>query len=166
MAWKFTHAADAAAQIAVQNALFLGRKKLSALTMPWCTYTDPEIAHTGLYEHAAHERGIQTRSYRFEAAEIDRAITDGATRGFIKIIVKKGTDHILGATIVASRAGDLISEISVAMAAGMGLGKLGDVIHPYPTQAEIIKRVAGVYKKTLLTPRIAGLLRWWLKVQR
>ena len=166
MMWKFTHAADAAAQIVIQNALFGGKKKLSALTMPWCTYTDPEIAHVGLYEHDAEKQGIATESFKFEMAENDRALADGEARGFVKVLVKKGTDAILGATIVSTHAGEMISEISTAMAAGMGLGKLGGVIHPYPTQAEAIKRVAGLYNQTRLTPLVARVLRSWLKFQR
>ncbi len=166
MAWKFTHAADAAAQIVVQNALFGGRKKLSALNMPWCTYTDPEIAHVGLYEEDAQKQGLETQSFTFDLAENDRAQAEGETKGFVKISVKKGSDKILGATIVATHAGEMIGEISVAMAAGMGLGSLGSVIHPYPTQAEAIKRVAGLYKQTRLTPTVARLLKGWLKFQR
>ncbi|MEA2067924.1 MAG: mercuric reductase, partial [Verrucomicrobiota bacterium] len=145
MQYKFTHAADAAAQIVIQNALFGGKKKLGALNMSWCTYTDPEIAHVGMYEHEAKEQGVETDSYKFEMAGNDRAIAEGETEGFVKVTVKKGTGKILGATIVAAHAGEMINEISVAMAAGMGLGKIGGVIHPYPTQSEAIKRVAGLY---------------------
>jgi pyruvate/2-oxoglutarate dehydrogenase complex dihydrolipoamide dehydrogenase (E3) component len=166
MAWKFTHAADAAAQIVVRNALFGGRKKLSDLTMPWCTYTDPEIAHTGLYEKEAAERKIETETFRFELNKNGRAEMDGEENGFIKIVVKKGTDKILGATIVAAHAGDLISEVSVAMAAGMGLGGIAGVIHPYPTQAEAIKGAAMNWRKTQLTPFVAKLLKGWLTFQR
>lgn len=166
MTHKFTHAADAAAQIVIQNALFGGRKKLSALNMPWCTYTDPEIAHVGLYEHDAEKQGLATQSFLFDLAENDRAIADGETEGFVKVTVKKGSDHILGATIVATHAGEMINEISVAMAAGMGLGKIGSVIHPYPTQSEAIKRVAGLYNQTRLTPTVAKLMKKWLAWQR
>ena len=102
MTHKFTHAADAAAQIVIRNALFFGRQKLSALNMPWCTYTDPEIAHVGLYQSQAEEQGIETDTYKFEMAENDRAQTDGETEGFVKVIVKQGSDKILGATIVAA----------------------------------------------------------------
>ncbi len=105
LAWKFTHAADFAARIVIQNALFLGRKKASALTMPWCTYTDPEIAHVGLYEREARERGLEADTYMREFKELDRAILDGEEDGFVKIHVKKGRDEILGATIVARHAG-------------------------------------------------------------
>ncbi len=166
MQQKFTHAADAAAQIVIQNALFGGRKKLSALNMPWCTYTHPEIAHVGLYEHDAKDKRIKTDSYKFEMAENDRAQAEGETEGFVKVVVKKGTDKILGATIVAAHAGEMINEISVAMAAGMGLGKIGGVIHPYPTQSEAIKRVAGLYNQTRLTPTVAKLMKKWLFWQR
>lgn len=162
MDWKFTHAADAAARIAVQNALFHGRKRRSALTMPWCTYTDPEIAHVGLYESDAQAHDIATDTYQVNLDDVDRAIADGETEGFVKVLVKKGTDQIVGATVVAAHAGDLISEISVAMAGKIGLKTLADVIHPYPTQAEAIRRVASAYNRTRLTPRVAAALKWWL----
>jgi len=165
MSWKFTHAADAAARIALQNALFKGKKRLSSLTMPWCTYTDPEIAHVGLYESEAAQKGIPTESFMVRMEENDRAIADGESEGFVKITVKKGTDAILGATIVASHAGDLISELSVAMAGKVGLKALNNIIHPYPTQADAIRRVAGVYNRKRLTPRVAALLKWLLKRQ-
>lgn len=165
MNWKFTHAADAAARIVVQNALFKGRKRLSALTMPWCTYTDPEIAHVGLCQKDAKSAGIPIDSYKVKMSEVDRAIVDGETDGFVRIVVKKGTDKILGATIMASHAGDLISEISVAMAGKVGLKTIADVIHPYPTQAEAIRKVAAAFNKTRLTPRVAAFFRWWLKRQ-
>jgi pyruvate/2-oxoglutarate dehydrogenase complex dihydrolipoamide dehydrogenase (E3) component len=165
MNWKFTHAADAAARIAVQNALFRGRKRLSSLLMPWCTYTEPEIAHVGLYEHEAGEKGIPVDVFKVDLAEVDRAVTDGESEGFVKVVVKKGTDKILGATIVSSHAGESISEISAAMRGRIGLKGLADVIHPYPTQADAIRRVAAVWNKTRLTPFVAGILKWWLKAQ-
>jgi pyruvate/2-oxoglutarate dehydrogenase complex dihydrolipoamide dehydrogenase (E3) component len=166
MSWKFTHAADAAARIVIQNALFHGRARLSDLNMPWCTYTDPEVAHTGLYEAEARAQGIATELFRVEMDAIDRAQADGETRGFIKVLVKQGSDRILGATIVSAHAGEMISEISTAMAAKVGLKTLATVIHPYPTQAEAIKRVADAYSRTRLTPRVAALLKWWLRRQR
>ncbi len=165
MDWKFTHAADAAARIALQNALFKGKKRLSSLTMPWCTYTDPEIAHVGMYEREATLKGIQTESFMVGMEENDRAITDGENEGFIKITVKKGTDTILGATIMAAHAGDLISELSVAMAGKVGLKALNNIIHPYPTQADAIRRVASVFNRKRLTPRVATFLKWLLQRQ-
>ncbi|MDH5637145.1 MAG: mercuric reductase [Nitrospinota bacterium] len=166
MAHKFTHAADAAARIVLKNALFRGRARLSALNMPWATYTEPEIAHVGMYEHDAREQGIETSVYKVEMSGNDRAIADGEDEGFVKVVVKKGSDKIVGATIVAAHAGEMISEISVAMSAGMGLGGLANVIHPYPTQAEAIKRVADAYNKTRLTPFVKKIFRWWLSWSR
>jgi len=162
MAWKFTHAADFAARIVIQNTLFFGRKRLSALTMPRCTYTDPEIAHAGLDEREARERGMATEACLRHFSDVDRAITDGEEEGFVKILVRKGTDQIIGATIVARHAGEMIGEISVAMAAGMGLGKLASIIHPYPTQAEAIRQLGDAFNRTRLTPRVKNLFQRWL----
>jgi pyruvate/2-oxoglutarate dehydrogenase complex dihydrolipoamide dehydrogenase (E3) component/uncharacterized membrane protein YdjX (TVP38/TMEM64 family) len=164
--WKFTHAADFSARLVIQNALFLGHKKASALTMPWCTYTDPEIAHVGLYEHEARERGIEVDTYMREFKDVDRAVLDGEEEGFVKFHVTKGRDEILGATIVARHAGEMISEISVAMAARTGLGKLASVIHPYPTQAEAIRQCGDAYNRTRLTPTVKKWMNRWLAWQR
>jgi len=166
LAWKFTHAADASARIVIQNALFLGRKKASALTMPWCTYTDPEVAHVGLYERDARERGVEVDTYVREFKEVDRAVLDGEEDGFVKFHVRKGRDEILGATIVARHAGEMISEISVAMAARVGLGKLASVIHPYPTQAEALRQCGDAYNRTRLTPMVKKWMGRWLAWQR
>lgn len=166
MAYKFTHAASAAAKQVVQNALFFGRKKLSTLQVPWCTYTDPEVAHVGLYTHQAQEKGIAIDTYTVHFAENDRAVADGEEEGFVKIITKKGSDQILGATIVARQAGDMINEITLAMVAGIGLKTIANVIHPYPTQAEAIARAAGLYTRTRLTPTVHTLFKGWLGLQR
>jgi pyruvate/2-oxoglutarate dehydrogenase complex dihydrolipoamide dehydrogenase (E3) component len=159
---KFTHTADASARIVVQNALFLGRKRLSTLTIPWCTYTDPEIAHVGLYVRKAREQGIPVKTFTIPMHDVDRAIADGEDAGFVKIQVKEGTDRILGATIVARHAGEMINEITLAMVAGIGLRVLARVIHAYPTQAEAVKKAADAYTRTRLTPTIQSLLRRWL----
>jgi pyruvate/2-oxoglutarate dehydrogenase complex dihydrolipoamide dehydrogenase (E3) component len=166
MDWKFTHAADAAAKIVVQNALFFGRKRLSSLVMPWCTYTDPEVAHVGLYERDARERGIAIETYQVPISKANRAVTDGEEEGLVKIHVRRGKDEILGATIVAAHAGEMISELTVAIANGVGLGALTHVIHPYPTQAEAIKAAAGLYTKKRLTPRVKRLFEAWLRATR
>jgi pyruvate/2-oxoglutarate dehydrogenase complex dihydrolipoamide dehydrogenase (E3) component len=157
--YKFTHAADAMARIVIQNALFFGRSKASALTIPWCTYTDPEIAHVGMYEREAQDAGIQVQTFTVELSDVDRAILDGEQEGFLKVHVKKGTDRILGATLVARHAGEMISEITLAMVTGAGLGTIGKTIHPYPTQAEVIKKAADQYSRTRLTPFVKALLR-------
>src|SRR5262249_26854450 len=160
--WKFTHAADFTARIVIQNALFRGHKRLSALTMPWATYTDPEIAHVGLYERDASSRNVALDTYVRHFNEVDRAILDGEEEGFAKIHTRKGTGEILGATIVARHAGEMISEISVAMAAKFGLGQLASVIHPYPTQAEAIRQCGDAYNRTRLTPTVKKLFQRWL----
>jgi len=162
MDWKFTHAADAAARIVIQNSLFFGRKKLSSLTMPWVTYTDPEVAHVGMYEKDAQKKGIEVDTFFVPLSEVDRAVADGETAGFAKVFVNKGTDKILGATIVARNAGDMISEVTLAIVGNLGLKTLGSVIHPYPTQAEVIRKAADEYSRTRLTPFIKKLLSWWL----
>ena len=159
---KFTHSADASARIVVRNALFLGRQRVSALTIPWCTYTDPEIAHVGLYVREARAKGIPVKTYTIPMHDVDRAIADGEEAGFVKIHVKERTDRILGATIVARHAGEMINEITLAMVAGIGLRTLGRVIHAYPTQAEAIRKAADAYSRTRLTPTIRSLLRRWV----
>jgi pyruvate/2-oxoglutarate dehydrogenase complex dihydrolipoamide dehydrogenase (E3) component len=166
MGWKFTHAADAAAKIAVQNALFFGRRRLSSLVMPWCTYTDPEIAHVGLYARDAEARGIEIDTYEVSLAQVNRAVCDGEDEGFVKIHVKKGSDRILGATVVAAHAGEMISEISLAIVGKLGLGTLAQVIHPYPTQAEGLKAAANAYMRTRLTPTVAKVFSRFLAWRR
>ncbi len=163
---KFTHTADAAARIVLQNMLFFGRKKLSSLTVPWCTYTDPQIAHVGMYEKDAEAAGIQVDTFSEQFADVDRAIADGEESGLVKVHVRKGTDKILGATIVARHAGEMINEITLAMVAGVGLGTIGSVIHPYPTQAEAIKHVADAYSRTRLTPFAAKVLKFLIALHR
>ncbi|NEQ21381.1 MAG: mercuric reductase [Microcoleus sp. SIO2G3] len=165
MRWKFTHAADAAARIVIKNTLFspfgLGRSKLSSLVMPWVTYTDPEIAHVGMYENEAKQKGIDIDTIKIPLSDVDRAIADSEEEGFVKILHKKGSDQILGATIVARHAGEMISEVTTAIVGKSGLNTLSSVIHPYPTQAEGIKKAADAYRRTLLTPnskRLLGLL--------
>ena len=170
MKWKFTHAADAAAKIAVQNALFavgpFGRKKVSDLVMPWCTYTAPEIAHVGLYEGEAQANGIDIETFQVALAESNRAVTDGQEEGLVKVHVKKGTDRIVGATVVAAHAGDLVTPLTMAIQHGIGLGAFSQLIYPYPTQGEAIKRAAGAYTRTRLTPTIAALFARWMAWQR
>jgi pyruvate/2-oxoglutarate dehydrogenase complex dihydrolipoamide dehydrogenase (E3) component len=162
MGWKFTHAADAAARIVIKNTLFspfgLGRSKLSSLVMPWVTYTDPEVAHVGLSAQEAQDRGIVVDTIKIPFDSVDRAIADGEEAGFVKIHHKKGSDQIIGATIVARHAGEMISEVTTAIVHNIGLSKLSSVIHPYPTQAEGIKKAADAYRRTLLTPRTKTLL--------
>jgi len=160
--YQFTHAADFMARMVIQNALFMGRKKSSDLIIPWCTYTSPEIAHVGLYEHDAQKQGIEIDTYTQHFSEVDRAILAGEENGLVKVHVKKGSDKILGATIVASNAGDMIAEITLAMTQRLGLSKIGGTIHPYPTQAEAIRKLGDQYSRTRLTPFVKGLFQKWL----
>lgn len=162
--YKFTHAADAMARIVIQNALFFGRKRVSRLTIPWCTYTDPEIAHVGIYPKEAEENRIAIDTYTVDLSTVDRAILEGDDDGFLAVHTAKGKDKILGATLVARHAGEMISQITLAMNAGAGLGTISGVIHPYPTQAEVVKRAGDAYSRTRLTPTFKKLfetvLRW------
>ena len=159
---QYTDTAVASARIAVQNALFRGRQRLSELVIPWCTYTDPEIAHVGLYVREANQQGIPVKTFTVPMHEIDRAVCDSEQDGFVKIHVRERSDEILGATIVARHAGDMINEITVAMVAGAGLRTLARVIHAYPTQAEAIRRAADAWNRKRFTPRVRERLRRWL----
>lgn len=161
--YKFTHAADAMARIVVQNALFphpfgLGRASTGSLVMPWCTYTEPEIAHVGMYEADARAKGIAVETFTQPLAEIDRAVLDGEDAGFARVHLRQGTDRILGATIVAAGAGDLISEVTVAMKAGAGLGVIGAAVHPYPTQAEAWRKAADQLRRARFGARQRAVL--------
>jgi pyruvate/2-oxoglutarate dehydrogenase complex dihydrolipoamide dehydrogenase (E3) component len=159
---KYTHTAEAAAQIVVQNALFGGRERLSDLVIPWCTFTDPAIAHVGLYVREANRMNIPIKTFTVPMHEIDRAVTDSEEGGFVKIHVKERTDTILGATIVARHAGDMINEITLAMVAGIGLRTLAKVIHAYPTQAAAIQQAAQAYYRTRFTASVQARLQRWL----
>jgi pyruvate/2-oxoglutarate dehydrogenase complex dihydrolipoamide dehydrogenase (E3) component len=164
---KFTHVADAASRAILQNALFPGpKKRLSRLTVPWCTYTDPEIAHVGLCGHEAKDQGIEVSTVVVEMSDVDRAQAEGQTDGFLKIHLRKNSDTIVGATIVGRHAGDLISEITTAMVGGVGFGSFSGIIHPYPPHAEIIRKAADEYNRTKLTPRVKGLLTRWFRWTR
>jgi len=164
--YQFTHAADFMARIVIQNALFLGRARASALTIPWATYTSPEIAHVGLYEQEAAAKGIAVDTFTQELAKVDRAILDGASEGFVRVHVRKGSDEIVGATVVAEHAGDLIGELTLAMKGRLGLGTVGAAIHPYPTQAEAIRKTGDLYNRTRLTPFVKRLFARWLAWRR
>ena len=164
--YQFTHAADFMARLVIQNALFQGRRRSTALTIPWATYTSPEVAHVGLTPAEAAAQGVAIDTFTQPLAKVDRAILDGEDEGFVRVHVRQGTDHIVGATIVAAHAGDLIGELSLAMTNQIGLGGLGASIHPYPTQAEAIRKVGDLYSRTRLTPFVKRLLARWLAWQR
>jgi pyruvate/2-oxoglutarate dehydrogenase complex dihydrolipoamide dehydrogenase (E3) component len=163
---KFTHAADAQAQILIQNALFphpfgLGYAITSLLIIPRCTYTEPELAQVGLTEAEARRDRVEIQSYTVPLSEVDRARLDGEEDGLVRLHVRKGTEEIVGATIVASHAGELISQLSLAMKNGLKLGAITSTIYPYPTQAEAIKKAAQAWRKTLLTEGKKAILKSW-----
>jgi len=168
--YKFTHAADAMARAVLQNALLFGRRKASALVIPWATYTDPEVAHVGMTASDAERHSPQSpeggrvRTLTVPMSDVDRAILDGETEGFARVHVERGSGRILGATLVASHAGELIGEIAVGMRAGLRMSALGLTIHPYPTQSEAWKRLGDEWNRARLTPGarrfLQALLRW------
>jgi len=160
---KFTHAAEKAARIVIENALFYGRAKLSKVIIPWTTFTEPEVAHVGLGEEEAKKMDIEVDVYIKHFSEIDRAMADGDTNGFVKVLTKKGTDHIVGACIVARHAGDMIPELSVAIVHNIGLGKLAQVVHSYPTYAEAIRQLGDGYNfKWFQSSFVQKVLKWWM----
>ena len=147
MSHRFANVAEASGRMAVHNAFAGRRRRASRMTIPWCTYCDPEIAHVGLHVWDASERSIPIKSFTVMMQDVDRAITDGQDDGFVKIHVKAGTDRIMGATIVASRASEMINEISVAMSVGIGMRDLANVLHTYPAQSDAIRLAALAYAR-------------------
>jgi pyruvate/2-oxoglutarate dehydrogenase complex dihydrolipoamide dehydrogenase (E3) component len=164
--YKFTHAADAMARIVLHNALFFGRKKASALVIPWATYTDPEVAHVGVSAKEAQRRGEKVTTLTVPLSEVDRAVLEGEEEGFARVHVDRRSGRILGATMVASHAGEMIGELAVAMSAGVRLSAMGFTIHPYPTQSEAWKRLGDEWNRTRLTPGVRALLRSILRWRR
>jgi len=165
---RFTHAADAAARLVLQNALFtpfgLGKGRWSKVTMPRVTYTDPEVASVGWIDPGEGISpivpGPAPRLIEVPLSQVDRAQTDRVAEGCLQVWLAPDRDQILGATLIAPHAGETIGEITLAMAAGWGLGRLAKVVHPYPTQAECIKKAADAYRKTQLSDRTRQLLGW------
>jgi pyruvate/2-oxoglutarate dehydrogenase complex dihydrolipoamide dehydrogenase (E3) component len=145
MALKFTNAAESSARLAVKNALRGKAERQSRLTIPWCTYCSPEIAHIGMSVKEARERAISVKSYTVMMQDVDRAITDGQDDGFVKVYVREGSDSIIGATIVAARASEMINEMSVIMSAGIGMRQLANIVHAYPAQSDAIRLAALAY---------------------
>ncbi len=161
--FQFTHAADFMARTVIQNSLFFGRKKASSLLIPWVTYSEPEIAHVGAYAHELEAKNTLYEQFKMDFSQVDRAVLE-ENDGFCEILAdpKKGT--ILGATIVHDHAGEMISQITLAMQNKISLGKIAGVIHPYPTQTEIIRKLGDLYNKTRLTPFIAKILKFIVKL--
>jgi pyruvate/2-oxoglutarate dehydrogenase complex dihydrolipoamide dehydrogenase (E3) component len=152
--FKFTHNSDWQARLVVPNALFfgIGGGRVSQGVIPWCTYTTPEIAHVGETAATARQRGMAIDTITVPMSTVDRAVIDDATEGFARVHVRRGTDRIVGATLVSEHAGESISEVTVAMTNRIGLGGIGKTIHPYPTQAEVFRKAADAWRRQRLTP--------------
>ena len=163
-ALQFTHAADFQARAVIQNALFFGRVKRSNLVVPWVTYTSPEVAHVGHTAASASAAGLSVQTIDVPLRDVDRARLDGQTDGFARVHVRAGRGTILGATIVAEHAGDLIAEVTMAMTNGLGLGAIGKTIHPYPTQGEVVRKVADAWRRQKLTSTARALFRLWFNL--
>jgi pyruvate/2-oxoglutarate dehydrogenase complex dihydrolipoamide dehydrogenase (E3) component/uncharacterized membrane protein YdjX (TVP38/TMEM64 family) len=157
--YQFTHTAAHQAWYAAVNALFSPLKSFAVdyRVIPWTTFTDPEVARVGLNETEAKAKGIEFEVTRYDLDDLDRAIADGEDHGFVKVITPKGSDRILGATIVGAHAGDLLAEFILAMKWGLGLNKILGTIHAYPTFSEATKYLAGNWKKA---HKPEGLLKW------
>lgn len=164
--FQFTHAAEAMARVAIQNALFFGRKRVSDLVIPWTTYTDPEVAHVGITEKDAANRGEEVSTFTKELADTDRAILDGETEGYVRLYMNRQDGRLLGATIVGSHAGESIGEAVLAIKQKLQVGDLSGVIHPYPTQAEAIKRAADLQYRSRLKPWMRRLLEKYFRYRR
>lgn len=163
---QFTHTADAHARMVVPNALFFGRKKVSDLIVPWCTYTQPELAHVGASWSEVAKLGDDADTITIPLSEVDRARLDGSDEGFLRVHLKKGSDRILAATIVADNGGDIISQLSQGITHQMGLGAIGKTIFPYPTQAEAVRKAADQYQRRKLTSRARKVLDLYFRIVR
>ena len=160
--FRFTHAADALARVALQNALLPVRRRASTLVIPWCTFTDPEIAQVGLIASEAAERD-DVATFTVPLADVDRAILDGETEGFVRVHAERRSGRILGATIVGRHAGESIAEAVLAMTAGLSLGRIEASIHCYPTQGDALRRAAGQWQRARLKPWMPRLIARWLR---
>jgi pyruvate/2-oxoglutarate dehydrogenase complex dihydrolipoamide dehydrogenase (E3) component len=164
--YKFTHAADAMARLVIANALFMARRKVTDLVVPWCTYTDPEVSHVGYYEKDAKTAGFDVATITEHLDHVDRAILDGEDEGFARIHYDRKTGRILGGTIVARHAGEMLGELTLAMVAKQKIGVLSSTIHSYPTQAEILRKIGDAYMRTKLTPTVKKVFAKWLAWRR
>ncbi len=164
--FQFTHAADAMARIVIANALFMARRKVTDLVMPWCTYTDPEIAHVGYYEKGAQSAGYEVATLMQSLGDVDRAVLDGEAAGFARVHYDKKTGKILGGTIVARHAGEMLGELTLAITAKQTVGVLSSTIHSYPTQAEVLRKIGDAYMRTKLTPTVKRVFAKWLAWRR
>jgi pyruvate/2-oxoglutarate dehydrogenase complex dihydrolipoamide dehydrogenase (E3) component len=157
--YPLTHAAEYQAGVVIANAVFRWPKKVDYRVMPWATYTDPELAHVGLTEAAAHEQGLKVEVARFPFKDVDRALAEGSERGQAKLIVHRG--RLVGASILGPRAGELIHEAVLAMQTRTKIGAIVGMVHAYPTLSQIHRRaLSSLYSPRLFAPRTRTLVRW------
>ena len=163
----FTHVADAHARTVVRNTLFpMWKQRFDDRVVPRVTYTDPEVAAVGLNEADAGKRGIRYDVWAVPAEQLDRAVVADETEGFARVLTARGSDHLLGATLVCANAGELLHELVLAMKHGVGLSGISDTIHAYPTLAEVCRKAGDAYQRSRLTPRVKRTLTWWWRRQR
>jgi pyruvate/2-oxoglutarate dehydrogenase complex dihydrolipoamide dehydrogenase (E3) component len=162
--YQFTHVADAQARLVLVNALFFGRGRASRLVVPWSTYTSPEVAHVGLTAADAARQGVAIDTITVPLEHVDRAVLSGETQGFVRVHVRHGSDRLVGVTVVAPDAGNLIAEAALAMTSGLGLSAMGRTIHPYPTVAEAYRKAADQWRRGKLTPRAKRVLHIWFRL--
>jgi pyruvate/2-oxoglutarate dehydrogenase complex dihydrolipoamide dehydrogenase (E3) component len=148
----------------IRNALFHGRHRASALVIPWCTYTDPEIAHVGTYEADPRQQGRRVETITVPMSEVDRAIVDDEREGFVRVHHERG--RLLGCTIVAPHAGEMINEATYAVMRRGSLNDLSSTIHPYPTYGEALRMAGDAYRRSSLTPRLKRWLEIYLRITR
>lgn len=164
---QFTHHADAQARALIQNVLFAPTAKVDGLIVPHCTYTDPEVASVGATPHSLDVAGVPYDTFAFDLNELDRSRTDPKVKSgsiqHAEVYTQKGSDKILGATIVGSGAGELLAPICVMMSNGLGLSAAQKTIFSYPTRSEYLKRLGDAYNRSRMTPTVAKLFDWWLK---
>ena len=156
---QFTHAADMMARLCVRNAFFFGRQNWSKRCVPHTTYTDPEVAHIGITASEAARQGITIDTYRESFSQVDRAILEGTEGGQVTVHCRKGRGEVLGATIVGSRAGEMINTVSLLMSQKLTLGALSNTIHCYPTRSQVLQRIGDQFQRRRLRPWSAGLLK-------
>jgi len=157
--FKFTHAADAMSRIVIQNALFFGRRKASALVIPWVTYTDPELGQVGITDADVASSGGRYETITVQLSDIDRAVVDDDTAGFVRVHHERG--RVRGCTIVAPHAGEMIGEAVYVITHGGTLSDLSATIHPYPTVAEALRKAGDAYRRQALTPFVRRLLTYY-----
>ena len=162
--FQFTHVADATARIVIQNALFFGRRKVSALTVPWCTYTDPEVAHVGIPAAEAEKRRPDVQTISVPLSDVDRAVLDDEAEGFVRVHHERG--RLLGCTIVAARAGELIGHVSYAISRRATLNDFASTIYPYPTQVEALRKAGDAYRRTRLTAGVRRAFEQYFRLTR